>query len=159
MRKIILLLFPVFIFLPACREKECVDLNKEKEEVALVLEKYVIANEDQRIDLVEDIWADDEKIVAIGTSSDDIFVGWKAIKNIIQKQFDTFSNTYISVSDQKININKTGNTAWFSEIINYNFIRDSIPLSYEGIRYTGVLEKRDGKWVIVQSHMSIPSND
>ena len=149
----------VFILLPACRQRECIDLNIEKEEIALVLEKYVIANEDQRIDLVEEIWADDENIVAIGTSSDEILAGWKAIKRTIQKQFDTFSNTYISLTNQKINVNNTGNTAWFSAILNYNFIRDTIPMSYEGIRYTGVLERRGGKWVIVQSHMSIPAND
>ena len=159
MKNLILLLIPAFFVFPSCQESECIDLNKEKENVELLLEKYVIANEDQKIELAEEIWADDEQIVAFGTSSDEKFVGWKAIKTTIQKQFDSFSNTYISVSDQKININCTGNTAWFSEIINYNFIRDSIPLSYEGIRYTGVLEKRDGKWVIVQSHMSIPSND
>ena len=159
MKKFIILFIPVFMFITACQERECVDLDKEKNEVALVLEKYVIANEYQKIELAEEIWADDEDIVAFGTSSDEKFVGWKAIKNTIQKQFDTFKDTYISVSAQKININNTGNTAWFSEIVNYNFIRDSIPMSYEGIRYTGVLEKRDGKWVIVQSHMSIPSND
>lgn len=159
MKKIFLLLLTVFILLPACRQRECIDLNIEKEEIALVLEKYVIANEDQRIDLVEEIWADDENIVAIGTSSDEILAGWKAIKRTIQKQFDTFSNTYISLTNQKINVNNTGNTAWFSAILNYNFIRDTIPMSYEGIRYTGVLERRGGKWVIVQSHMSIPAND
>ena len=159
MKKIFLLLLTVFILLPACRQRECIDLNIEKEEIALVLEKYVIANEDQRIDLVEEIWADDENIVAIGTSSDEILAGWKAIKRTIQKQFDTFSNTYISLTNQKINVNNTGNTAWFSAILNYNFIRDTIPMSYEGIRSTGVLEKRGGKWVIVQSHMSIPAND
>lgn len=159
MKKFIILLFSAFIFLPGCQQKECFDLEKEKKEVALVLEKYVIANEDQKIELAEEIWADDEGIVAFGTGSDEKLVGWKAIRKTIQKQFDTFTDTYISVSDQKININNTGNTAWFSEIVNYNFIRDSIPMSYEGIRYTGVLEKRDGKWVIVQSHMSIPAND
>jgi len=156
MKKLVLLLVPVFLVISACQERECVDLNKEKEDIELVLEKYVIANEDQKIELAEEIWADDEDIVAFGTNSNEKLVGWKAIKNIIQKQFDTFSNTFISVDDQKVNINKSGNTAWFSALVNYNFIYDSIPLSYEGVRFTGVLEKREGKWVIVQSHMSIP---
>lgn len=159
MKNLILLLAMFLMIFPSCKDKECVDIDNEKECIELVLEKYVIANEDQKIDLAEEIWADDDDIVAFGTGSDEKLVGWKNIKKTIQKQFDTFTDTYISVMDQKINVNSTGNTAWFSEIINYNFIRDSIPLSYEGIRYTGVLEKRDGKWVIVQSHMSIPSNE
>ena len=55
MKKLVLLLVPVFLVISACQERECVDLNKEKEDIELVLEKYVIANEDQKIELAEEI--------------------------------------------------------------------------------------------------------
>jgi hypothetical protein len=29
-------------------------------------------------------------------------------------------------------------------------------MSFEGIRFTGVLEKIDGKWQLVQGHLSVP---
>jgi len=72
------------------------------------------------------------------------------------QQFDELENILISIRDQKIKINKSGTTAWFSQILNYNYIYQDETMSFEGIRFTGVLEKRDGNWVLVQGHLSVP---
>jgi len=135
-----------------------IDINQEKEKVALVLEKYVIANEEQNLNLIKEVWAMDPEIVVFGTNSDETIIGWDAIKNALQKQFASIEDTYISVRDQRIGINETGNTAWFSEFVNYNYIYKGKPVKYEGLRFTGVLEKINGEWLIVQSHMSIPGS-
>jgi ketosteroid isomerase-like protein len=133
-----------------------VDFEKEREAIKLVLEKYALANENQNMDFIEEIWSPSESIVSFGTEGDEKLVGFSEIKSAIQKQFDTFTNTYISYRDQIIEINETGNTAWFSEIVNYNFILDGKAHTFEGLRYTGVLVKKDGKWKLVQTHMSVP---
>jgi len=143
---------------PVKNNKEVIDLEKEKDKVALVLEKYVLANEKQDIDLVHEIWASSSDIVVIGTNSDEKIIGWEAIKGVLQRQFDSFEDTYISVHDQVIEMNETGNTAWFSEILNYNYIYQGDAVQYEGLRFTGVLERSNGEWFIVQSHMSIPGS-
>lgn len=143
---------------PVKNNKEVIDLEKEKDKVALVLEKYVLANEKQDIDLVREIWASSPDIVVIGTNSDEKIIGWEAIKGVLQRQFDSFEDTYISVHDQVIEMNETGNTAWFSEILNYNYIYQGDAVQYEGLRFTGVLERSNGEWFIVQSHMSIPGS-
>ncbi|OQX76643.1 MAG: hypothetical protein B6D64_09530 [Bacteroidetes bacterium 4484_276] len=141
----------------ACDEgHEKVDKAKEIEAIKLVLEKYALANENQDMGLIEDIWCPSESIVSFGTEGDEKLIGFKNIKIAVQNQFDTFSDTYITPSDQIIEVNEAGNTAWFSEIINYNFILNSKAVSFEGLRYTGVLVKRDGKWKLVQTHMSVP---
>ncbi len=133
------------------------DIAKEKEAIKLVLEKYALANENQDMALIEDIWYPSEHIVSFGTESDEKLVGWDEIKRAVEKQFQNFSNTYISYHDQIIEVNDEGNTAWFSEIMNYNFILNGEAHSYEGLRYTGVLVKKDGKWKLVQTHISIPA--
>ena len=74
----------------------------------------------------------------------------------MSRKFDEIENTLINISDLKIKINKSGNTAWFSEILDYNFIYLGENMSFEGIRFTGVLEKREDKWKLVQGHMSVP---
>jgi ketosteroid isomerase-like protein len=135
-----------------------VDIELEKEKVALVLEKYVIANEKQDIDLVHEIWAAEPDIVVFGTNSDEKIIGWEQIRSTLQRQYDSFEDTYISVRDQVIHVNETGNTAWFSEIMNYNYIYQGEARQFEGLRFTGVLEKKDGEWFIVQSHISIPGS-
>ncbi len=162
MKKFVSLILLGFI-LAGCQQvqnnkKETIDLDKEKDKVALVLEKYVIANEKQDIDLVQEIWAPEPDIVVIGTNSDEKLIGWEAIRGVLQRQFDSFQDTYISVHDQVIEMNETGNTAWFSEILNYNYIYQGDAKQYEGLRFTGVLERSNGDWFIVQSHMSIPGS-
>ncbi|MEZ5084490.1 MAG: nuclear transport factor 2 family protein [Bacteroidales bacterium] len=157
-------LFIVFcglVFITSCEmksTKQTVDLNAEIEKVELVLEKYVIANEKQDIDLVHEIWAPEPDIVVFGTNSNERLMGWDQIRNALENQFNSFEDTYISVHDQVININETGNTAWFSEVLNYNYIYQGEAVQYEGLRFTGVLQKKNGEWFIVQSHMSIPGS-
>jgi len=150
------------IFTSGCskvnQDKVTFDPAKEKEKVALVLEKYVIANEEQNLNLIKEVWAANPDIVVIGTNSNETLIGWEAIKNALKRQFETIEDTYISVRDQRIEINDTGNTSWFSEIVNYNYIYQGKPVKYEGLRFTGVLEKINGDWFIVQSHMSIPGS-
>lgn len=153
------LLIGILIIISGCMEKNVFDPEEEKARIETVLEKYVIANETQDIDLVKNVWAPQEDIVVFGTAGDEKFIGWENIKTRLENQFNLFEDTYISVSDQIIKINDTGNTAWFSEIINYNFIYKGKAVSYEGVRFTGVLEKIEGEWYIVQSHMSLPQHE
>jgi ketosteroid isomerase-like protein len=133
-----------------------VDIQKERNAIKLVLEKYAIANENQDMEMIEEIWCPSERIISFGTESGEKLVGWAEIKNAVESQFGQLTNTFISYRDQIIEVNETGNTAWFSEIINYNFIKGDEAHSYEGLRYSGVLVKKDGKWLLVQTHMSVP---
>lgn len=162
MKRLLLIILSGIIVISCNNEPKKVvkgfDADQEKEKVALVLEKYVIANEKQDIDLVHDIWAAAPDIVVFGTNSDEKLIGWDVIKSAIQKQFDSFEDTYISVHDQVISINESGNTAWFSEVLNYNYIYQGEAKQFEGLRFTGVLEKINEDWFIVQSHMSIPGS-
>ncbi|MCB0822688.1 MAG: nuclear transport factor 2 family protein [Bacteroidales bacterium] len=135
-----------------------VDIHAEKEQVKLVLEKYVIANEKEDLQLVKEIWAPSPDIVVFGTNSDEKIVGWDAIQEALDKQYRSVEETYISVRDQVIQVDPTGSVAWFSEIMNYSYIYQGEALNFEGLRFTGVLQKIDGTWYIVQSHISIPGN-
>lgn len=159
MKKLIFISLIVFIAVSCCNvnNNTTFDIEQEREKVALVLEKYVIANEKQDLDLVKEIWASSPDIVVIGTNSDETIIGWDQIRSTLQRQFDSFEDTYISVRDQIIEINETGNTAWFSEIMNYNYIYQGEAKQFEGLRFTGVLKKINNEWFIVQSHVSIPA--
>lgn len=158
MKKTILILI-LFTMIAGCKENKnsSVDPKSELPRIQSVLTQYIIANEDQDFGLIRRIWATDDNIIMIGTDSDERLVGWDNIKRAIQHQFKEFRDTYITVSDQIIRINKTGNTASFSELLNYNFIYKDEAKSFTGMRFTGVLEKIDGAWLLVQGHLSIPA--
>jgi len=130
--------------------------SEDKEKILEVLEKYIVANETQNIKLMEEIWAVNEDIEAFGTAAGERLRGWDAIRKVFIHQFNTFTDTYISARDQIVHVDESGNVAWFSQIINYNYLLEGVQKKNEGIRYTGVLKKIDGKWKLVQIHLSLP---
>jgi len=161
MKKIkIVLSLLILIGIIACspRGEKCpeVDLDKELSDIRTLLEQYELARESEDFATVEQIWAPDADIVLFGTEGDEQLVGIESIKKAMSKQFDEVENTLINISDQQIRINRMGNTAWFSEVLDYNFIYLGEYMSFEGIRFTGVIEKRDDKWKLVQGHLSVP---
>lgn len=161
MKKFKLLLIPIFLFaFAACvpEGEKCpeVDLDKEMSEIRTLLEQYELARENEDFSRVEMIWASEDDILLIGTESHEELIGINAIKKAMSRQFEEFENTLINISDQKIGINEAGTAAWFYEMLDYNFIYQGEDMVFEGIRFTGVLEKREGKWKLVQGHLSIP---
>ena len=58
------------------------------------------------------------------------------------------------VWDQKITLSQNGDTAWFFCMLNDISTWKGRQTGWENTRWTGVLEKRNGKWVIVQQHFS-----
>lgn len=56
----------------------------------------------------------------------------------------------------RINLSASGDVAWFFCILDdINTIKGE-PANWENVRWTGVLEKRNGKWRVVQQHFSWP---
>ncbi|MCF6172064.1 MAG: nuclear transport factor 2 family protein [Bacteroidales bacterium] len=154
-----LLVVFVFLLLSSCGDCEK-KINKVDEIGAIetLLEEYVIANENQDFDLIEKIWAPDSDIILYGTDSDERLMGWTNIRNAVREQFQQIDETYISASDQFIKLNCTGTTAWFAETLDYNFVYKDEAKSFKGLRFTGVVEKIDGQWKLVQAHLSLPAN-
>lgn len=138
-------------------EKPQVDLEAEIGNIETLLEQYVVANMEQDVDLITKIWKNEEDIISIGTDSDERLVGWIHIEKAMRNQFQSFNETFISVSNQIIRVNETGNTAWFSESLKYNFIYQEEAMSFAEIRFTGVLQKIEDEWLLVQGHLSIPA--
>jgi ketosteroid isomerase-like protein len=89
-----------------------------------------------------------------------MLMGWNNILSAFKKQYEELDNIYIAASEQYVKLNDSGNTAWFAEILDYNYMKDGKAKSLKGLRFTGVVEKcKDGKWRFVQTHLSIPAEN
>jgi ketosteroid isomerase-like protein len=158
MEKYLLLFFATLLLFSCHSNEKKIDSAAEISAIENTLDKYIMANEKEDFALIESIWAEQDDILLYGTDSDERLVGWNNIKEVIKKQFSLIENTYISASDQVIKISDCGNTAWFAERLHYNFIYQGTAHSYSNIRFTGVMEKINGRWVIVQAHISLPAS-
>ena len=61
--------------------------------------------------------------------------------------------------DLRVTISEAGDAAWFSCKIEDCWQRKDNPAKCLTSRYTGVLEKRKGKWLIVQQHFSLAADE
>jgi ketosteroid isomerase-like protein len=62
------------------------------------------------------------------------------------------------IRDLRIHVSRSGDVAWYSAMLDDLGEWDGKPVGARDIRWTGVLEKRDGRWVIVQMHGSVASD-
>jgi ketosteroid isomerase-like protein len=171
MKKSIIFLLPfIFLLLSSCNttteetttEKEkkvVIDMEKEKAKVTELLDLLATSTESGNLEMVEKIWCPKEDVLLIGTENDEKLEGWSQIKEAMTGQFNSFEETLISITDQKVSLDRDARTAWFYEELNYNFIYNNKAMSIDGIRYTGVFVKSDeGEWRLVQGHFSIPTS-
>jgi len=65
-----------------------------------------------------------------------------------------FKAVKCEIWDLKISVSQDGSVAWYYCMLNDINEWDGKPACWMNTRWTGVLEKRDGNWVIVQMHFS-----
>jgi ketosteroid isomerase-like protein len=109
--------------------------------------------------LQESTMAHDEDLYIVWTSSSMEIAGW----NNYVKLFDTwmdpkFKATVTEIRNLRVNLSRSGDVAWYSATLDDLGEWDGKPTGARDIRWTGVLEKRGGKWVIVQMHGSVATD-
>lgn len=69
-----------------------------------------------------------------------------------------FEATKVELRQFRCRLSRSGDVAWFSAILDDCFTWDGEPGCWQDTRWTGVLEKRNGLWLIVQMHFSFASD-
>ncbi|MCK7470488.1 MAG: nuclear transport factor 2 family protein [Desulfomicrobium escambiense] len=69
-----------------------------------------------------------------------------------------FKATKCEIRDMRIGVSRSGDAAWWSCMLDDLAEWDGKPTGWKDTRWTGVLEKRDGKWLIVQMHFSFAAD-
>ena len=107
---------------------------------------------------LESIIAHDAEFFMFQPRGDDTIVGWDAFVELFDFWMDPrFKATHFELHGLRINFSRSGDVAWFSTILDDYGEWEGRSTSWEDTRWTGVLEKRDGTWVIVQMHFSFAS--
>jgi ketosteroid isomerase-like protein len=87
-------------------------------------------------------------------------VGFDAFQNMTEKVFmnPAFEAKGSDIRDLRVSLSRSGDVAWFSAILDDFGESNGKPYAWLNTRWTGVLEKREGKWLIVQMHFSFASD-
>jgi len=76
-----------------------------------------------------------------------------ALKNWLRPGFKALE---FKIKELRLNLSLSGEVAWFSCLLDDFCELNGQRTGWENCRWTGVLEKQKGKWVIVQMHFSFP---
>lgn len=120
-----------------------------------VLRVLIQANAEKDIETLKNYMAQDPDTIGY-TIGGRKYVGWEPFERAMKDEFDSVDNLDIHITDLKVW--QRGDIAWFAMELDYGRdvstengqSRTIIPL-----RDTGVLERRDGKWVLVAWHESL----
>jgi len=106
------------------------------------------------------ITAQDDYFFIFHHDSSSTIVGSEAFKKLGERVWmrDEFKATDFAVRDLRINFAELGNAAWYSCMLDDHAEWSGKPIGCDNCRWTGTLEKRNGKWVIVQMHFSFPKD-
>ncbi len=82
--------------------------------------------------------------------------GYAAFRRFAEQVFlnPAFVGVGSDFRDMRIHLSRGGDVAWWSCILDDRNTWQGQPAVWENVRWTGVLEKREGRWVIVQMHFS-----
>ena len=132
------------------------DKSKETEEVTKAINNVFGWAVNKDFDLFFSTIADDSDFVSV-TPYNRVKFGVEAVKQDTSFWADArFKAIRHEVHDLKIVFSHSGEVAWFYGLLDDINEWDGQPANWEKVRWTGVLEKRDGKWRVVQQHFSWP---
>lgn len=119
-----------------------------------VVRQAVLANERRDLEGIARVFIKDPDVVSYGIAGLR-FVGWAQLEKILQSEFQEVSRLEIAIKELKVWTR--GEVAWF--VMELDYIR-FLPGPLEEkrmllkLRETGVLEKRDGRWLFHSWHES-----
>jgi len=152
-----LLVLIAFASFYSCRQNMEDTSDNFKEEM-LLIEKAINNSigwaKNKDIKLLYSVIADDSAFL-------EVHPGPKVVKGISDfrkaEEFwmsPDFKTVRYEISELRINISKSGDVAWFFCYLDDINEWKGEPANWENTRWTGVLEKRNGEWRIIQQHFS-----
>jgi ketosteroid isomerase-like protein len=126
--------------------------NAEKE-VKSALDQYVNSVEQEDMGQYAQIVAHDSTSVNFGSMGEPI-VGWEALRRVIEGQNTSLDSIRIEQSQVAIHILPGGTNAWATSLWRFSAKSGQTLLNLP-VRCTWILQKREGKWLIIHFHKSI----
>jgi ketosteroid isomerase-like protein len=136
-----------------------INVEAEKQAIAKAVDAGIGWFATKDFDLLFRTMADDPDLFFFSPDSKGTIHGIEAFRKQSAIWRDPGSK-YLShaVRDLRIHLHGSGEVAWFSAILDDCGEYGGQKGCWKDTRWTGVLEKRDGRWVIMQQHFSFASD-
>ena len=152
---IIFLILTLSLIITDCNKQEKI-INREAEiqEISRVIDSCIGWFKTKDFELSFSTVANDSNFLEIHPTNRVVrgFEQFKKNSEIFKRP--EFQYVRHEIKDLTINLSRSADVAWFYCVLNDISKWKGQPTGWENTRWTGVLEKREGRWVIVQQHFS-----
>jgi ketosteroid isomerase-like protein len=160
MKNLTILFTLLFFYQPISSSQATNDpsnIHSEKKLVEKAIHNCIGWAKNKDINLLYSVIANDTSFIEIHPNNR-VVKGFEEFKKAEDFWMDpNFKAIRYEIKDLDINFSKSSNVAWFYCVLDDINEWKGQPANWENTRWTGVLEKRNGKWVIVQQHFSFAS--
>ena len=145
----------MFILFSSCTQMTLEEKRTaEIEHISRTIDSSIGWFENKDFDLLFSVVTHDSDYVSVHPT-DNVVRGFEQF----EKNSEIFRNPDFlyqrhELKDLTVRISQSGDVAWFYCVLDDMNMWKGQPANWENARWTGVLEKRKGRWVIVQQHFS-----
>jgi hypothetical protein len=158
----LILIFITSVFLlPSCNNKSdnTSDILKNEKEITEALNNVFGWAVNKNFDLFYKTISNDSNFICV-TPNKKVKFGFAEVrKDSAFWGSPDFKAIRHEIHNLKINISKSNDIAWFYCVVDDINEWKGEPANWENVRWTGVLEKRNERWIIVQQHFSFPKEN
>ena len=129
-----------------------------RDSVERTINQFFHAMNTQNYGLLKKLIAPQADMIHIGTDKDEIWKGWNQLEKATIEQFNSLEYYKTDIYDLSIHIADSENVAWYFHLLDAQIKSSGREHIWEGARFTGVLERKDKDWRLVQTHVSIPGS-
>jgi ketosteroid isomerase-like protein len=150
-----------FAFVTLAAQSGKLNVEAEKAKVRLVLETYVKALEAEDLEQLLRLFVRDDDLATVNVMTPGISLGQKHLKAATEGWFNAVKDIDLTVKNETIKVSSAGDAAWISFTLDGSHSYPNQPgrYDYKDMRATWGMEKRKGRYLIVQGHWSFVCND
>lgn len=140
---------------------EKIDMRGEKAKIEQVIKNSITWAVDKDKELLYKSFVNDSTLFYFSPDNAGTISGFAAFEQLVDDVFmnPAFKAIKADLKDLRISLSRSGECAWWSCYLDDFNEWDGKPANWENVRWTGVLEKREGNWRIVQMHFSHATED
>ena len=143
---------------PQASSADSSDREAEKQKIAEVVISVIGWAKDKDLDKFYGSIANDEDYISVTPGERIVKRFEDVMQNVPFWMSPDFQYVRHELKDLEITFARCGEVAWFFCVLDDINTYKGQPASWENARWTGVVEKRDGKWVVVSQHFSFASD-
>lgn len=138
-------------------EKTVFNYDQERRQVEKVINSSIGWAKNKDLKALYDVIWNNENYLEVDPSKTVVKGIGEFRKNEAYWMSLNFKAVRYEIKDLKITFSETGNVAWWYCILDDINEWKGKPANWENTRWTGVVEKTEGKWKIMQMHFSFAS--